>query len=163
MKKTHLITAALATAIMVSSVPLHAREGRISRATRIAKEKVSAAKEKAIKQLDESLDRFKRCIKLQCTRGEALKAGRDVTIAIATLIAAMYGTGTVLQIPKKKYLEQSERPELEKTLYGVGAALRYPGRKIGETAAKVGKPIAEKLQALGGLEEEEEEIEGNDW
>ncbi len=149
MKKTHLIIAVLAAAIMVSSVPLHAREGRISKARRIVKEKVSAAKEKATKQLDESLDRFKRCIKLQCTRWEALKAARDVTIAAAAVIATMYGAGTVLQIPHREYKGFSKRPELEKTLYGTGRVLRYPGRKIGK---KVGRPIVKKLKKLGNLE-----------
>ena len=148
MKKTHLIIAVLAAAIMVSSVPLHAREGRISKARRIVKEKVSAAKEKATKQLDESLDRFKRCIKLQCTRWEALKAARDVTIAAAAVIAAMYGTGTVLQIPKKRRDFPWEATEAEEALAGAGILLQKPGKKIGEAAAKVVKPITKKLRAI---------------
>ncbi len=155
MKKSHLIITVLATAIMVGSVPLHAREGRISRARRIVKEKVSAAKEKATKQLDESLDRFKRCIKLQCTRWEALKAARDVTIAAAAVIAAMYGTGTVLQMPERRKLWKYKEPtETEKAMYGAGILLKRPGKEIGKAAAKVGRPIAAKL---GAIEEEEEE------
>ncbi len=149
MKKTHLIIAVLAATIMISSIPLHAREGRIRRATRIAKEK-------ATKQLDESLDRFKRCIKLQCTRWEALKAGRDVIIAVSALIAAMYGTGTALQIPYREYQGLSQRPKLEKALSRTGEALKYPGRKLGEAAGKAGAAAEEQLQKLGVLKEEKE-------
>jgi hypothetical protein len=62
-----------------------------------SKQAVSNAKKRALKQFDESVDRFKRCIRGKCTKMEALKVARDVTIAAAATIAAMYVTGVAME------------------------------------------------------------------
>ncbi len=137
MKKTYLI-AALAITIMASSVPLNAmQKERISKA-------ISTAKEKSLKQLDESVQRFKRCIKLQCTKWEAAKAGRDVSIAIAAAIAAMYGAGTLLQ-KGAEFAEKRRIPSREGSYFAPRRATKVPyyAYKAGEALrAPVDKPIS---------------------
>ncbi len=137
MKKTYLI-AALAITIMASSMPLHAmQKERISKV-------VHTAKEKSMKQLDESVQRLKRCIKLQCTKWEAAKAGRDVSIAIAAAIAAMYGTGTLLQ-KGAVFAEKRRMPSGEGSYFAPERATRVPyyAYKAGEALrAPVDKPIS---------------------
>ena len=138
MKKSRLIAALLAVTIMVSSVPLHAvQKERISKA-------VGTAKEKATKQLDESVKRFKRCIKLQCTKGEALKATRDVSIAISAAIAAMYGIGTALK-EGAEFAGKRRMPSEERSYFAPRRATRVPyyAHRVGEAlTSPVDKPIS---------------------
>ncbi len=139
MKKSRLI-AALAVTIMVSSVPLHAlQKERISKAVR-------TAKEKATKQFDESIERLKRCIKLQCTKWEAAKAGRDVGIAIAAVIAAMYGAGTALQ-KGAEFAEKRRLKSGEGFYFAPGRATRVPhyAYKAGEALTY---PVDEPISAV---------------
>ncbi|TET36461.1 hypothetical protein E3J61_00685 [Candidatus Dependentiae bacterium] len=137
MKKAYLI-AALAITIMVSSMPLHAmQKERISKAIR-------TAKEKSMKQLDESVQRLKRCIKLQCTKWEAAKAGRDISIAIAAAIATMYGAGTLLQ-KGAEFAEKRRMPSGEGSYFAPRRVTTVPyyAHKAGEALrAPVDKPIS---------------------
>ncbi len=73
MKKTRLTAALLAATIMVSYAPVQAEEPR---------ERLRAVK----KQLDESLDRFKCCMRGKCTREEKIKVARDVGIAALAVV-----------------------------------------------------------------------------
>ncbi len=85
MKKA-LIAVLLAATFMIGSVPVQvAQEGRF-------KKSVTAAK----KQFRASIDRFKRCMRGKCTRREAAKVARDVGIAAAAVIAAVYVIPTFL-------------------------------------------------------------------
>ncbi len=107
MKKTHLVAVLLAATFMVSSVPVQAaQEGRVKKSATAAK-----------KQFRTSIDRFKRCMRGRCTRWEAAKVARDVGIAAAAVIAAMYVTGGAL-----KKVGGPMVPEL----YFVGEALQAP-------------------------------------
>ncbi len=107
MKKTHLVAVLLAATFMIGSVPVQAaQEGRVKKSATAAK-----------KQFRASIDRFKRCMRGKCTRWEALKVARDVGIAAAAVIAAMYVTGGAL-----KKVGGPIVPEL----YFVGEALQAP-------------------------------------
>ncbi len=84
MKNSRLITALLAATLIISCAPVQAKEpkGHLS---------------KLKKTLDDSLDRFKRCIKREkCTRKEKLKVVRD-----ALAVLALVGGGWYLA---KRYL-----------------------------------------------------------
>ncbi len=147
MKKAYLI-AALAITIMVSSVPLHAlQKKRISKAIR-------TAKEKSMKQLDESVQRLKRCIKLQCTRWEALKAARDVTIAAAAVIAAMYGAGTALREGATEARGYDLLPpQVTRPAFRTGKALQYPVTRAREALRRETQPQRELRKNIEEAEE----------
>lgn len=114
MKKNHLITAALVAAIMIGSVPLQAE----------------SIKEKATKRFNASLDRFRRCIQLKCSKREALKTARDVSLAIAAVIAAAYGAGEFL-----KGVGKYNPP-----IYRLGKQLQWPVKRLtGQTEPPVEK------------------------
>ncbi len=73
MKKTRLIAALLVATITAGSVSVQAEapKGRL----RVVK-----------KQLDEGLDRFKRCMRGKCTREEKFKVVRDVSVAALAVV-----------------------------------------------------------------------------
>ena len=83
MKKNHITSVLLALSLIACVAPMQAAQEK-------TKEQKISFKEKAKKQFYESLDRFKRCMKGECTKWELAKAGRDLTIAITTLIAGLY-------------------------------------------------------------------------
>ena len=93
MKNTRLIAAALAAVCLMNPITTMAQEPK--------KGIVRRSLIKAKKSLDDSLDRFKRCIGgKKCTREEKLKVARDVTVA-ALAVLALVGGGWYLA---KKYL-----------------------------------------------------------
>ncbi len=71
--KKNLITVLLAATIMVSYAPIQAEEPKAR--LRVVK-----------KTLDDSLDRFKRCMRGKCTRKEKIKVARDVGIAALAVV-----------------------------------------------------------------------------
>ncbi len=109
MKKA--LTAALLAAITISSVPMEAM-GQYSMPT----------KEQAIQKLNQSWARLQQCLTLQCTKWEALKAGRDASLAIAAVIVALYGLGAVT----KKVAHKAESYPLLK----VGRGMQAPGKAV---------------------------------
>ena len=76
MKKTRLIAALLAASFIIGCTPVQA-EGPRGRLRKVKK------------QLDESLNRFKRCMRGKCTRKEKIKVARDVGIAAAGAVLAI--------------------------------------------------------------------------
>lgn len=92
--KKHFMAVILAATFTLSAVPAQAPEAPKGRLKSIKK------------QLDESLDRFKRCMRGKCTGKEKLKVARDVTIAAITLLAVVglgYIGAAYLQAQKGRY------------------------------------------------------------
>ncbi len=81
MKKYHFMSFLLTIALITTAAPLQAESN------------MQKAKNAAKKQFDQSIKRLQKCRKGNCSRMEALKAARDVTIAIV----AMYAAGRGLQ------------------------------------------------------------------
>ena len=82
MKKSRFTSALLVLALITTAAPIAAQEK--------TKEQKISFKEKIKKQFNESLDRFKLCMKGECSRWEAMKAARDLGITAVALIAAVY-------------------------------------------------------------------------
>jgi len=55
------------------------------------------AKKKAMHEFNESLARLKRCFRGNCTKGDALRAVRDLGIAATLVIVGLYGVGGALK------------------------------------------------------------------
>ncbi len=90
MKNSRLIAVFLAATLMISCAPVQAVEQK----SRLSKVK---------KQLNESLDRFKRCIRGKCTRKEKIKVARDVGIAAAAVLAMVGGGYLAWTVASKKH------------------------------------------------------------
>ncbi len=105
---------------------------------------------KAKQQFNESISRFKKCVfKLDCTKWEALKLGRDLTIAAGLVIAAMYGAGTALQRGARK---APVGYTAKRKIWQAGTMLQKPGQpfmKAGTRAAQVGQRGVEAAAKWG--------------
>jgi hypothetical protein len=100
-------------------------------------------KAKVMGQLKESIDRLQRCLTGKCTKVEALKAARDVSITAAAAVAALYGIGTALQ-KSRSYLPKD---------------LRYPAYKTGEYMKKpVTSTVRAGKKAAGAMVEGVEKV-----
>ena len=86
MEKTRLITPLLAITVIFSSFSAFAETPSYA----------GMVKEKAMHQLKESINRFKQCLRGQCTNDEILKATRDLGIVATIVITSLYGLGNVL-------------------------------------------------------------------
>ena len=145
MKNSRLIAALLAATLMISCVPVQAEE---------QKGRLSAVK----KQLDESWNRFKRCLKGKCTRSENLKATRDVIIAASAVIAAIYVGGAGLrrlgvytkikgmEVDKEGLIEIGEG--IERVGRGMQAPVTVPLRKLQLIAARHRLPVGTEVTNL---------------
>lgn len=88
MKKFSKIYTLMATALLISAVPVHGMQeiGAM----------VQTGKEKAIQQFNESVERMQKCFrKRKCTRTEALKVARDLSIAALAAIGIVYGVSKI--------------------------------------------------------------------
>ncbi len=113
MKKNRITSALLALALIITAAPIHAAEEisfeEKSTLSVVAQEEPAqqklSFKEKAKKQFNESLNRFRRCMKGKCDRWEEIKTARDLGIAAVTVIAGLYvgrkGIQTGLQVNEK--------------------------------------------------------------
>lgn len=68
--------------VLCGIMPLHAVEEKKSFARR--------TQDTVMKQLQESYDRFKKCVHGNCTKTELLKVTRDLSIAAVALITISY-------------------------------------------------------------------------
>lgn len=59
--------------------------------------------QKVVRQFNESLNRLNQCFRGNCTKGEALKAARDVGIAALAAITALYIGKTTIKAAPKAY------------------------------------------------------------
>jgi len=105
MKKTRLIAALLAATIITGSIPVQAQE---------EPQKIGRVR----KQWNESLDRFRRCVQLKCTRWEALKAARDLAIMAAVVVGVVYAGKKgiekgMVRLPRVPVPENTEATILE--------------------------------------------------
>lgn len=87
---------------------------------------VRIAQEKTIKQFNTSLDRFKRCMHGKCTKGEALKAARDLGIAGMIAITASYGLGTALELGTETISHRIGKPA-PTSVYATARYMKTPG------------------------------------
>lgn len=88
------------------------------------------ARQKAVKQFNTSLDRFKQCLHANCTKMEAVKAARDLAIAATAVITAMYVIGGGMK-KGAVYMKQT------------GKWLQKPGKTIYTKAERFIYPIQE--------------------
>ena len=132
MKKTRLIAALLAASFIIGCTPVQA-EGPRGRLRKVKK------------QLDESLNRFKRCMRGKCTRKEKIKVARDVGIAAAAAVLAVVGATVYAGKRIKNAAEAiSSRPRAAEEVQP--QALEFPAPKAVPTeegGAEVGPPPAD--------------------
>jgi hypothetical protein len=119
MKKNHFTSALLALALITTAVPLQAQDEIMQEqieevmqqpTQEITPEEAPLKKQPWIKrQFNESIDRFKKCWRKECSTPEIRKAVRDIIIAITT-ITALYLSGRVIQ--KVKTSTEKEEPKI---------------------------------------------------
>ncbi len=115
MKKNRIPSALLALTLITTAAPIAAKESAVK------------------KRFNESLDRLKRCIHLNCSKLEALKAARDVTGAVIALFAAGYGVqkARIAAIHTRPHAAQSALRRTEAIRLAEEAAM-WPGKKAME-------------------------------
>ncbi len=96
----------------------------------------NTAKAKALKQFNETLNRFKKCLHGKCTKMEALKVARDLGIAATAVIIGLYSLGTVIE--KSSHALYKSVPK-ESTFKGLSWQIRDYGRTMGEYMQKPGQ------------------------
>ena len=136
MKKNRITSALLALALISAAAPLQAAQEE-------QKTNIEKAKQLAKKQVSESIDRLKRCIKGNCSRMEALKVARDVTVAVI----ALYIGGRTVAKGAQMVTEQtppSLRPAVTTAMMPLRTAAgvaQLPGAMILETLGHLNKPV----------------------
>jgi hypothetical protein len=96
----HKLRTVLPTLVALSlvSIPAYGSgQGLLRDDIELVKRVANNAQQKTQAQFKESLERLKRCMHGDCTRAEALKTVRDLSIAVGVVIPATYVTGAGLK------------------------------------------------------------------
>lgn len=128
MKKSRLIATLAVVVLSISAMPVEAKD---SWATR---------------KFNDSVKRFKKCIRLDCTKMEVAKAARDVVIAIGAITGAAYVGGRGLEIGAGRLTKYGLQPEGDPSLSQKAAAraayfMHKTGKGLKVPAETVGRPI----------------------
>ena len=119
MKKNFVTSALLALALITAAAPLQAQGPT------------------AKKKYYESLDRFRRCIRGNCTKMEGLRTARDLGLAAALVVAGMYAAGRgAKRIGKEELGERLQAPAKQIGRFGAGAykKMQTGSKRIGRFA-----------------------------
>lgn len=137
MKKYHFMSYLLTIALVATAAPIQAASA------------VEKAKHAAKERINRSIERLQRCVQGNCSRMEALKAARDVTIAVTA--GYFVGTQTNEALFKAEQRLGGGRPWGNNTpqsrafrtvthpVRAAGYVVRTPGLMVKETAEQLGE------------------------